>query len=44
MANKAKPYEATILQREKELYIKECLAKKDLDPNKKWQWDNDGYI
>ena len=36
--------ELTMLARERELYIKERIAGKGLDPNKKWKWDDKGKI
>lgn len=39
-----KQNELTMLAREREFYIKERLATRGLDPNKKWKWDDKGRI
>lgn len=39
-----KQNEAMMLGREREFFIKECLAKKGLDNSKQWEWDEKGRI
>jgi len=39
-----KQNEMMMLGREREFYIKECLAKKGLDNSKQWEWNEKGVI